>query len=107
MAEQVFTVVCTGRGSHRRRIFNYVTVTAETLRRNATRGANMPVFDGVYVDGVEVHGKALMPAAYNPRERGRWRWKCGDCGTDARFSNDSLRHRRIPFPDLKRTDLSP
>lgn len=92
MTEQVFTVVCTGRGSHRRRIFNYVTVTSEAVRCNATRAANMPEFGGVYVDGVEVYGKAVMPAAYSPRETGRWRWRCVDCGTDARFSDDSLRN---------------
>ena len=91
MSERVFTVVCSGRGGHRRRLFNKVTVTAEGLCCNVTRTANMPEFKGVYVDGVEVLGKAVMPATYNPREGGRWRWKCADCGADARFSDGSLR----------------
>jgi hypothetical protein len=84
-------VVCTGRGTHKRRVFNEITATPEGLHCNTHRVANFAEAKGVYDDGAEVVAKAVMPASYDPRDGGRWRWRCAVCGADRRFTDQGLR----------------
>jgi hypothetical protein len=83
-----FTVVCTGRGAHKRYTFNEVTVTADGLRCNAARKAAAPDLKGKVVDDLELPGYVIM-RAYDPR-RGvaSWGWECPQCPADSRFAGD-------------------
>lgn len=95
----VITVVCTGRGSHKRLIFNQFTVDGDQLTMQPFRIANMPDLAAAEVEGVAMETKAVMPPSYDPRTSHGWRWKCPRCGTDRRFSDATLilwlRKRRV------------
>ena len=62
-----FNVVCTGRGTHKSRPFNKVTVTDDEIRVRNFRVANKPGYKGKVLDGITVVHKAILTAAYAPR----------------------------------------
>lgn len=86
------TVVCTGRGSHKRHMFNRLTLDGDgQVVMQPFRIANMPELAGVEFDGVAVETQAVMPPAYEPRtSKGGWRWECPYCPTRVRLSTDEL-----------------
>jgi hypothetical protein len=89
MTQQIFTVVCKGRGTHKRHAFNTITVTEDGLTCKAIRKSARPDLKGLVVDGLRVPSYVLM-RAYNPRHGAAgWRWKCPYCLADKRFSDDS------------------
>lgn len=87
----VFTIVCTGRGTHKRYTFNEVAVTIDQIRVRATRRKNMPEFKGYTLDGLRVPPYALV-RAYDPRAgRDLWRWDCPWCSVDLQLSGNGVR----------------
>ncbi|WP_131813909.1 hypothetical protein [Mycolicibacter kumamotonensis] len=90
MNDKTFTVVCTGKGNHKRHTFNKLVV-GDVLKVNEVRLKNMPEFAGSTVDGVAVVPQTVVKL-YAPRLGPfSWRWKCPLCPADQRFTDDSLR----------------
>jgi hypothetical protein len=85
------TVICTGRGSHKRHMFNRLSLDGDgQVAVQPFRIANMPELAAVEFDGVAIETQAVMPPAYEPRTSKGWRWKCPRCGVDRRFTFESL-----------------
>lgn len=86
MSDETITVVCSGGGSHKRHIFNEITVNPAGLQVKSLRKKNAPEFKGATINGIHVEPYVLVHA-YNPRHgRGGWRWKCPFCAVDRQVS---------------------
>jgi len=86
------TVVCTGRGSHKRYPFNQLTLADDgTITMRQYRVGNEPDWKDVADDdGATLLHTPILPV-YQPRtSKDGWRWQCPHCPTRVRLSTDEL-----------------
>lgn len=80
-------IVCTGRGTHKRHVFNSVDIDGTRMMINAVVVKNTPGLAGD-IDG-DIVEPISVARAYDPRQGKGLRWECPLCHVNARFSSEA------------------